>query len=128
MDQASHPRSTARANTQCELIHTDVMSPKEDAYRLQTEGVSNVLTVMDDFSRYAEFAILFSKAQAAPVFQAMAKRMERQTAPKVQMVRYDRGKEYAGLKDAWRRDSGESNSSIHCTSEWTCGAVESDIT
>jgi hypothetical protein len=59
---------------QCELIHTDLMCPKDDG--LQLEGRSYVLTAMDDFSRYAEVHILSSKGQAAPVFQAMARRME----------------------------------------------------
>jgi Integrase core domain len=103
MERASHPRSAARASTQCGLLHTDLMCPKEGG--LLTEDDSYVLTVMDDFSRYAEVAILSSKGEAASVFQKMAKRMERQTATKVQQVRFDRSKEYAGLKE-WMHAEG----------------------
>jgi hypothetical protein len=60
MEQASHPRSTARAKTQCELLHNDVLSLNEDG--LQTEGMSYVLTVMDDYSRYAEVTVIASSS------------------------------------------------------------------
>jgi hypothetical protein len=43
--------------------------------------------------------------QAASMFEAVAKRMERQTATKVRMVRFDRGSEYSGLKE-WMHAEG----------------------
>jgi hypothetical protein len=104
LEKASHPRSTSRARTQCELIHTDLMClPNEDG--LLTEKGGYILTVMDDFSRYAEVAVLSSKRETADVFMVLVKRMERQTASSVKKIRCDRGKEYAGVKE-WVHDQG----------------------
>jgi hypothetical protein len=41
--RTSHPPSSSRAHVTCALLHTDLVSPKEDG--LLTQGVSYVLTV-----------------------------------------------------------------------------------
>jgi hypothetical protein len=53
----------------------------------------------------SKVAILSSKAQAGPVLQTKAKRMERQTATNVRIVIFDRGSEYSGLKE-WMHAEG----------------------
>jgi hypothetical protein len=105
MERSSHPRYTKITHTKItyELIHTDLVCSKEDG--LQTEGISYVLTAMDDFSRCAEVFIVSSKGQAAPVYQSLAKHMERQTATKVKMIKFNRRSEYAGLK-VWMHAEG----------------------
>lgn len=103
LERASHPRSEKRAGKQCELIHTDVICPEEDG--LQTQEVSYILTVLDDYSRYSEMAIVQRKSDVPDAFTTLVKRMERQTDSKVKAVRFDRGKEFYGVTD-WLRSEG----------------------
>lgn len=103
LERVPHQRSDSRAARPCELIHTDLICPSDDG--LQTEGRSYVLTIMDDFSRYAEVAILSSKAEVAAAFQTIAARWERQSGKKIKAVRFDRGKEYYALMP-WLKQQG----------------------
>jgi hypothetical protein len=65
--RVSHPPSSSRADAPCGLIHTDLMCPNEDG--LLTQGASYVLTMLDDHSRYAEVALLSSKAEASELLK-----------------------------------------------------------
>jgi hypothetical protein len=72
---------------------------------LLTEESSYVLTVLDDYSRYAEIAIVRTNPEVAQVFKNVVAGMERQTNQKMQKVRFDRGSEFYGL-EVWFAQQG----------------------
>jgi hypothetical protein len=101
--RVSHPRSDSRAARVCELIHTDLMCPKEEGVELASS--SYVLTVMDDYSRYAEVVVIPSKSDASTTFRNIAARMEKQSGQLIQKIRFERGTEFYQLKE-WMAENG----------------------
>jgi len=98
-----HPASNSRADYPCQLLHTDLMCPTDEG--LHIPGTSYVLTVLDDYSRYAEVAVLASKEQASRAFEAIANRLCTQSGKSIKAVRFGRGSEFFHLGD-WMTSKG----------------------
>jgi hypothetical protein len=79
------------------------MCPNEEGIQLTSS--SYVLTVMDDYSRYAEVAVIPSKGDASTVVRNIAARMEKQSGQLIQKIRFDRGTEFYNLKE-WMVENG----------------------
>lgn len=100
--QEPHPRSENRAKRPLERLHSDLMKePVVDMRDNQHE-----LTLSDDYSRYAEVALLPNKGQVAPTMVGMLKRFERQTERQVKYLRTDGGTEYKGVLRQYMHNTG----------------------
>jgi hypothetical protein len=97
----SHPRSDSRAARTCELIHTDSMCPTEE-WSQTGEGQFHVLTMMNDFSRYAEVAVMQQKSDATDVLKNIAARFERKTGNKIQKFASIVGRSIIGSRVGWQ--------------------------
>ena len=64
------------------------------------------MTIMDDYSRFAEIVLLKRKSDAAQAFVYVAKQYERQTGNLVQRIRFDRGTEFKGELRKWMYQEG----------------------
>ena len=85
------------------------MCPKDDG--LQTSSTSYVLTVIDDYSRYAAVAVVSSKVDAAENFKAIANRRATQTGNAIQAFRFDRGSEFYKQR-GWMSQKGIIHQSV----------------
>jgi transposase InsO family protein len=80
------------------------MCPNEEGSHTG-DGQAYVLTVMDDYSRYAEVAVLQKNSETSEILRNTLARFERQTGNNVQENRFDRGSEFYRMKD-WMVEQG----------------------
>jgi transposase InsO family protein len=100
--RVTHSRSESRAARS----RPDSHRPCPNEEELHTgDGQVYVLTVIDDYSRVAEVAVLQKNSETAEVLRNTFARFERQTGNKVQENRFDRGSEFYRLKD-WMAEQG----------------------
>jgi transposase InsO family protein len=98
----SHPESRSRATEPLQRVHSDLMGPMRP---MSKGGNEYVLTIVDDYSGYAEITPLKHKSEATEAIKKVLLGWERQTGKKVKIVRTDRGTEYAAL-DKWCASQG----------------------
>jgi hypothetical protein len=113
--RASFPRSSSQARKPVELVHTDVGPFSVDGIYMGgarpddhdvCENMRWVVTLMDDYTRYAEAIPLPSNGLVAGTVVDYLKLWERQTDQKVKRIRSDQGKEYLGELRGYCRDNG----------------------
>ena len=73
-----------------ELIHSDLC---EFVGILTREGNRNIITFIDDFSKYTTVYLLKNKSDAFEKFQYFLKEVENQFGRKIKRIRSDRGYE-----------------------------------
>jgi transposase InsO family protein len=89
----SFARSSSRASTPLELVHSDVMGP----IRIQGVGGERyIVTLLDDYSRYSEVICVSNKGVVARKVIEVLLRWQRQTGYNVKILRTDRGTEFKG--------------------------------
>lgn len=74
-----------------ELLHMDLWGPSPEP---SMGGARFLLSIIDDFSRFAFVYILKRKDQAFEFFKNFKQMVERQTGKKVKRIRTDNGKEF----------------------------------
>ena len=89
--EESFPRSESCAQRPMELVHTDVMGPFPAA---GMHDEMYTVTLMDDYSRYAEVICLKNKSQVAAAVIERLVEWERQCGHSLKMLRSDHGTEY----------------------------------
>lgn len=88
-----HPANPARHSDRvCHRLHSDIFSVQEEGLNSKTY----IMTIMDDYSRYAEVELLKYKSGVANAMIAAIRRFQRQTGNLVRILRTDGGKEYLG--------------------------------
>lgn len=93
----SHRVSDSRATSPLQLVHSDLMGPMRPA---SAGGSEYILTVVDDYSGYAQVIPLKHKSDASKALRELLLTWERQLNAKVKRVRTDRGGEYVSF-DRW---------------------------
>jgi len=89
--QLPYKRSSNRAKTVLELVHSDICGP------IETEslgGAKYFVTFVDDFSRYTEVAMLKSCSKVLNAFQNYKHRVEKKTGHCIKKLRTDNAQEY----------------------------------
>jgi hypothetical protein len=87
-----HPAVTLpKSASPLELVHTDLMGPITPA---SAGGAVYILTIIDDFTRFASAILLRKKTQVAEAWRTWWKRAEKQTGFYVKRIRCDKGTEF----------------------------------
>ena len=94
LTRAVFARSSSRASYPTELVHSDTMGP------MPIRGLDEelyVVTVLDDYSGYAETTLVRAKADAASALVDVLVRWQRRTGQKMKTLRTDQGTEFQGV-------------------------------
>eukprot|EP00892_Ulva_mutabilis_P003552 jgi/Ulvmu1/1569/UM110_0032.1 len=101
--RAHYPRSDSEAEAPLQLVHTDMMEIRVPGLK----GERYAVTLLDDYSRYAEVICVRTKDQVAEALVTRLKEWERQlqTPQKpvmwVKIIRSDNGTEFKGELKWW---------------------------
>lgn len=103
--QAREPfsRSTTQTTEVMQLLHTDLMGPFQVP---SWGGAVYVVTLMDDYSGYADVACIVKKSDVYEWMKNTIVRWGRQTGKKAKAVRSDHGTEFKGRLDDFFREEG----------------------
>ena len=85
-----YPSQTSNTKAPLELIHSDIIGP------LQNDKNNNryVLTIIDDYTRYAMVCLLKDRVEAITKFEHYKKLMETRCERKIKSIRVDRAPEF----------------------------------
>ena len=86
----SYPATGSRATAPLDLIHTDIWQGD----RPGRGGIKYMLTVLDDYSKFARVVMMKSKSDAPACLAEVIREWECQLGRKVKEVQSDRGREF----------------------------------
>ena len=90
-EQAHKPVDGPRSKEPFDLAHTDLMGP----FKIESMGRKKyMISLIDDFTRYAEVNFLFKKSDASRVLQTFCEKIKNQTERYPRSFRSDQGGEY----------------------------------
>ena len=90
--RTSHPSIVSSGTTHpLELVHTDLMGPISPA---TSGGAMYILTILCDYTRYAEVILLKHKSDVAAAWRNWWKRAEKQSGHQIKGIRCDKGTEF----------------------------------
>jgi len=90
-EQAHKPVDGLRYKKSFDLVHTDLMRP----FKVESMGCKKyMISLIDDFTRYAEVNFLFKKSDASCILQAFCEKINTQTKRYPRSFRSDQGGKY----------------------------------